>query len=162
MKTKLKRATPPIIVLIDVLMQFMFVAMAQVSPGIEIKIPKHILFPGEYVVANIQGQMQYFNGNRFIPFDKSLGITFYLKHDCVGTLCDEALNVLPSHIDPSIAITGKLFTNLSTLTFLACNTSAAQCSNIQYNILENGTIDKIALLQDNPIFKKIPGIGASN
>jgi hypothetical protein len=160
MQSKAKLAAPPIIILMDVLAQYLFVSMVQQTPGIEVMIPQDQLFKGAKIIYKLDGEVKYFNGSNFVQLDKGFGGGFYLKRSCVGTICDKARKSLPIGVEPEVAITGKLFSNLSTLSFLACNTSASQCSNIRYDILQNGTIDKEALLKYNPVFSKIDGLEA--
>ena len=155
---KLKRTAAPIIILIDILMQFMFVSMANPTQGLEIVLPHDKLFAGGLIISKIDNKMNYFDGRTFLPIDpKKFNITFYREEACVGTICDDAYAILPKDAKVSIAIKGKLFLKLSQLTFLSCS-QTDQCGHIRYDILSNGDINKTALFKYNPIFKKLSGI----
>lgn len=158
MKSYVKRVVAPVLIFIDILIQWLFYTTIQLNAGIQIIIPQDVLFPGAYVVYESDIGVHYFNGSQFVLMDENVVSGQYLTMECSGTVCDEASKVLPMGMKPLVAITGKLFENMSTLNFLACNTAKQQCNKVRYDILPNGTIDTDALLSHNSFFKNIPGI----
>jgi hypothetical protein len=158
---KLRLAAPPLIIFLDFLSQFLFVSMVQQRPHIEINVPTDKLFYGGKIVYQMpSGGVKYYDGVKFKNLDKNFGGSFYVLRSCVGEVCNEAKKLLPANIEPQIAITGDVFANLSQLTFLACAISTSQCNNVRYDILADGSIDKDALLQHNPLFKDVNGLEA--
>ncbi len=152
-------AAPQIMVMFEILMQYLMVFMAQTSPAITIGIPIDTMFNGGKIVYTNKssGKLLYLNGRNFEEADSKNFGTYYITRPCVGDICKEAKKVANTQ-DVSIAISGNLFEDLAQVTFLACNTNASQCNDLKFDIKANGNIDGDAFKSKNPAFSNIPGL----
>lgn len=152
---KARMAAPPIIIMLDILMQYLMVFMAQTQPQITMSIPEDIIFKGGKIVSIDSGVLKYFDGQKFVAATRNNFGESYIQLPCNTNICSEAKKI---NNNVSIAITGKLLDDLSKVTFISCNTNASSCNNLIFDIKSNGKIDANKFFEKNPVFKGVSGL----
>lgn len=156
---------PPVLILMDVLFIFLFSSLLEKPPKLDVIPPANVPFVGGEIIAlDAAGATHSWYDNQAQAWrsvselvkkyqGKARALTLDCESDCMAQIPNA-----PVAGELKIVVIGELFTQISELTLLACNTNAVQCGNITFTITPQGQVDMEKLLNDNPVFQEIPGV----
>ena len=147
--------SPPIIILLDLLFVIIFILVINLDNGVTINIPHDKIFNNATLVYRSGNNVNFIvnktNGRLSEDLFQSTGFSYYQK--CT-TQCEHYDVLYKDRL--YIYFPDSLFNTISKLTYLATNTSY-NCGNLQFDINQNGSIDKRSLFEENACLQKIPG-----
>lgn len=139
----------------------MFSTLLEKPPKIDIIPPDEPFEGGEVVLFGSTHQQYWYDRNtnnwrNLAEMGELYKSNLYITVDC-NKQC-ALVSAPPVKGEKKIAIIGTLYEQIAGLTFIACNTDASLCGNIQFTITPKGQVDRQKLVQDNPVFLNIRGI----
>lgn len=155
------KRTPPLVILLDVLFVFLFVAILESPPKITYEMPPEKLFSGAqliYIDKDNNKKLLDLQTYKLVKFsnlpDSNHGLFFTIP---CGTQQECTLAKSSVDRDLQVVISGKTYDDISRLTFIGCNIDPSLCNNIHFTINEKGLVDLNELIKDNPFFLSIDG-----
>jgi hypothetical protein len=157
-----KFAPPQVIILLDFLFVFLLILIIQKPANIKISLPEKQISDA-YVVVKQNGRYSHIfipQQGGWLPFQapSSSNYSEGLKGSSLFTTvqCNSVCQRVPrKRGEMEILLTGKLYSKISNTLLSACLHNSQACSSMEFNINEDGEIDKELLLEKNPIFKDI-------
>lgn len=152
---KAKIPEPPMVVLMDVLVMFLFIFMLQAVPSVDIALPKNTYFEGMKVTYKdtVTNTMMLMNEGKWSPLKESDKKGKYIFISCEKSFSQ---NITTPHAEQCLVmIEGELFNDISGHYFLACMEDQSACTQTKFPIGKNGVLDKDELINSNAIFKKL-------
>lgn len=146
---------PPMVVLMDVLVMFLFIFMLQAVPSVDILLPKGTYYEGMKIVYKdkVTNKIMLRKEGEWSLFDKSDTKGKYIFIPCEKSFSQ---NIKTPHNEQCLVmISGELFNDISGHYFLACMKDQSACTQTKFPIGKNGELDRDALINSNEIFRKL-------
>jgi hypothetical protein len=147
-----KIAEPPMIILMDILVMFVFIFMLQEKPKIEIVLPEHI-YKGAVVAYKSSSGYKVYKQGRWVELDNGfIKDGLFLTLSCDDNLCSEYQT--PNYQKKILIIANSLYEQISKY-YLLSALNSKYSGSIKIYINSNGNVDKEKTFKNNKNLQKI-------
>lgn len=152
---KIKIPEPPMVVVMDVLVMFLFIFMLQATPSVDIELPENTYFNGMRVAYQdkVSNETMLMKEGKWSFMEESDKKGKYIFIPCEKSFSQ---NIITPHDEQCLVmISGELFNDISGHYFLACMKDQSACTQTKFPIGKNGKLNRDELINNNEIFREL-------